>query len=214
MKIKAAILTVIFATLILFVCIGATWVGYAETDDTVISTEQTEEPPADSENPPVSPDGDIGDAEPASGINNIVAQFTEYLKQKYGADYEFYYNQIIEQWGSIENYLLAFGNKLPEQYQTGWDKFVGWLNDYAPVWAVPLAVAIVIIVAVVGKKAFNKAIDRIVNVKLSPIIKELNTQSSATVSLLHAQKALLGNVSRFKETVDELDEAEKELKDG
>ncbi len=154
------------------------------------------------------------DEEPVTGIDGVAEQFINYLKDKYGADYEFYYNQIIEQWGSIEGYLLAFGNKLPEEYQSGWDKFVGWLNKYAPVWAVPLAVIIIVIIAVVGKKAFNKAIDKIVNKKLNPVVQELNLQSNATVSLMRAQKALLGNSPKFSDTVKELEEAEKGLNNG
>ena len=149
-----------------------------------------------------------------SNLEGLVDSFKEYLKSKYGADYEFYYKQIIEQWGSVEGYLLSFGAKLPKEYQLGWDKFVGWLGEYAPVWAPALAILIVILVAVIGKKAFNKLIERVVNVKLSPIAQELNKQSAAMVTILHGQKALLGNGERFAETAQELENSEKELKNG
>lgn len=155
--------------------------------------------------------------EPTDGalaIEGIADGFKAYLKERYGEEYQYYYDRIIENWGSVEAYLLSFGEKLPEEKRTDWDKFVGWLNEYAPVWAVPLAIAIVIIVALVGKKWFNAIVDRIVNAKLSPIISELNKQSSATVSIIHAQKALLGSGERFADSVKELDESEKELKNG
>lgn len=71
---------------------------------------------------------------------------------------------------------------------------------------------LLIIIAVAGKKTFNRIVDRIVNTKLSPVIKELNLQSNATVSLIRAQKALLGNNARFAGNVEELSAAEKELK--
>ncbi len=193
-KLKLAF-TVIVSAIIIFVGAGAGFAVNAETQTETLPPVETEETET-----------------PENGIDEIAAQFVEYLKSRYGSEYELYYNAIIDRWGSIEGYLLAFGDRLPEEQQTGWDKFVGWLGDYAPVWAAPLAVVVLIIIAVVGKKTFNKIVDRIVNTKLSPVIKELNLQSNATVSLIRAQKALLGNNERFADTVEELTAAEKELK--
>lgn len=189
-KIKTTLLLILAVMLIIFVCTGARLATYAQADE-----EQAAELPEEHTN-----------------IDGIAEQFTDYLKAKYGEEYEYYYNAIIEQWGSVEGYLLAFGDKLPEQHKTSWDKFVSWLGDYSPVWAPALAVIIVIIVAVVGKKAFNKFIEKIVNGKLSPIVKELNLQSNATATIIRAQRALLGNNERFAGAVEELTEAEKELK--
>ncbi len=193
-KLKLAF-TVIVSAIIIFLGAGAGFAVNAETQTETLPPVETEETET-----------------PENGIDEIAAQFVEYLKSRYGAEYELYYNAITEQWGSIEGYLLAFGDRLPEEQQTGWDKFVGWLTEYAPVWAAPLAVVLLIIITVVGKKTFNKIVDRIVNTKLSPVIKELNLQSNATVSLIRAQKALLGKNERFADTVEELTAAEKELK--
>ena len=189
-KIKTALITLIAAMLLILICTGAT-VTYAETAD----------PPAE-----------ITETVEESNIDEIAANFTDYLKARYGDEYELYYNAIIEKWGSIEGYLLAFGDKLPEEHKTGWQKFVGWLSEYSSVWAPALAVVLIIIVAIVGKKIFNKTIDRIVKAKVAPIVTELNLQSNATVAMIHAQKALLGNNERFTESVEELTAAEKELK--
>ncbi len=194
-KMKTAIVTLLAAILLIVICTGAGFAVNAETQAETLPPVQTEETET-----------------PENGIDGVAAQFVEYLKSRYGAEYELYYNAITEQWGSIEGYLLAFGDKLPEEHKTGWDKFVGWLTEYAPVWAAPLAAVLLIIIAVAGKKAFNRIVDRIVNTKLSPVIKELNLQSNATVSLIRAQKALLGNNSRFAGNVEELSAAEKELK--
>lgn len=202
-KIKKAFMLCIAAMLLMFNCVGFAVIAFAEEETPPEQiTEVIPEPEVPSED------------NTAVSIDGVAAQFINYLKDKYGAEYEFYYNQIIEQWGSVEGYLLAFGNKLPEEYQSTWDKCVGWLNDYAPVWAVPLAVIIVIIVALVGRKVLNNAIERIVNAKLKPVEQELNLQSKATVSMMHSQKALLGNVPKFADNVKELEEAEKELTDG
>ncbi len=183
-------------------------------------TGNEDNPAQEPEISPTSPDNvaggetdGTGETDGESNIEGVVAQFTEYLKEKYGADYETYYNSIIEQWGSIEGYLLSFGGKLPEEYKSGWDKFVGWLDRYSAVWAPALAVAIVIIVAVVGKKAFNNAIAKIVNAKIAPVVNELNAQSNATVSILRSQRALLGKVPKFSDNVKELEEAERRLAD-
>ncbi len=194
-KMKTAIVTLLAAILLIVICTGAGFTVNAETQTETL--------------PPVQPEET---ETPENGIDDVAAQFVEYLKSRYGAEYELYYNAIIEQWGSIEGYLLAFGDKLPEEHKTGWDKFVGWLTEYAPVWAAPLAAVLLIIIAVAGKKTFNRIVDRIVNTKLSPVIKELNLQSNATVSLIRAQKALLGNNARFAGNVEELSAAEKELK--
>ena len=152
--------------------------------------------------------------ESTAGRGGGADNFLNYLKERYGDDYLYYYDKIIDNWGSVEAYLLSFGDKLPEEHKNAWQKFVGWLSEYSSVWAPAFAVAVVIIVAFIGKKQFNKIVDRIVKVKLQPIVGELNKQSSATVSILHAQKALLGTGERFADSVKELEKSEKELKNG
>ena len=195
---KISIAVILAAMLILFVSIGTVAPAFADCENEVQSTV------LETVNPNISRN--------KSDFEQIAEQFTEYLKDKYGADYELYYNQIIERWGSVEAYLLSLGDKLPEEYQSGWDKFIGWLGEYSVLWAPALAVLIVILVAVIGKKKFDKLLERIVNAKLSPIVHELNLQSNATVAVIHAQEALLGNNERFADQVKELETAEKELK--
>ena len=154
------------------------------------------------------------EAQIETDIGGIADNFINYLKERYGDDYTYYYNRIIEQWGSVEAYLLSFGEKLPEDNRNSWERFVGWLDEYASVWAPALAVAVVIIVALVGKKTFNAIVDKVVNAKLKPIVNELNAQSKATVAILHSQKALLGSSEKFANNVRELEQGEKELTNG
>ena len=166
-------------------------------------------------------DTDIITTEETATIDGVATQFINYLKDKYGADYEHYYNAIIEKWGSIEGYLLDFGNRLPEEHRSGWDKFVRWLRDYAVIWA-PIFAALILIIAIIfGKRIyekikdwFTKLVEKLVNKKLAPIENELNLQSKAMVAMLHSQKALLGSSEKFSDTVKELDEADKEITDG
>lgn len=198
-KIQKAFAIIMATILLLFITMGVSVVSFADdAQDPPIFTEETEQT--------------------ETGIDGVAEQFVSYLKTKYGADYEFYYNAIIEQWGSVEGYLLAFGNKLPEQYQSGWEKFVGWLNEYAPIWVTALAVVVLLTAIIVGKSKikklkewFTSLVEKLVNKRLSPIENELNLQSKATLSLLHSQKAMFGASEKFADNVKELEEAEKEL---
>lgn len=200
-----SIILVLTATVMLFLFAGMTVYAHADTED--IFQNDT-----NSANSPDIVTDEKEDETENEGIESVSERFVEYLKTQYGADYEYYYNKIIDNWGSVEGYLLAFGDKLPEDAQSDWEIFVGALRDYAPVWATPLAIIMVIIMLVAGKRVLNKAIEKIVNAKLKPITNELNLQSTATVSMLNSQKALMGSSARFAENVKELEEAERGLK--
>lgn len=206
-KIKTLLITLLIATVLVFMLAGSALSAFADNADNAVEPPapvQTEEPPENTVNP------DISSFE--SDFDALVLNFTEYLKAKYGEDYRYYYDRIIEQWGSIEAYLLSFGEKLPEEHRSGWQKFIGWLTEYSPVWAPVFAVILVISGGVIGKKQLNKLVERLVNSKLNPVVHELNLQSNATAAMLNAQKALLAGNERFTETVAEIDKAERELK--
>lgn len=146
-----------------------------------------------------------------SETENLVDRFIANLKDRYGADYEYYLTAILEQWGSIEAYLLAQTDNLPDEFQTGYEDFIGWLSEYAPVWAPCLAVALIIIGFIVGKKALNKMLARLVDARVSPIQSELNKQSEAQAAQLKATRALLGTNEKFAEERKAAETAEKKL---
>lgn len=222
-KLKLFFVTII-AVMLVFIIGGGAIVASAETTAENPATEETDGaengegeelvPPADlsgetEEETPATPPADTAeDAE----IENVAANFVEWLKATFGEDYEYYYNQIIDNWGSIENYLLQFGEQyLPEEYQTGWDEFVAWLRDNAPIWATILAIAIVIIVWLVGKKVFTSIVKKVVDSKTSALAKELNKQSEAMIATNHALSALLGKGEKFTDNVKELEESTEKL---
>lgn len=200
--IKKAVISILAITAVMFLCLFATAATTVYADDSEDTGIETELP----DDTGTSPD----EAETENG-SGLIEQFKAMLKDKYGADYEFYYNQIIENWGSVEAYLLSLGGNLPEEYKTAWDKFVGWLGEYSVIWAPALAVVIVIIVAIVGKKQFNKIVERIVNKKLMPIARELNNQSRATIAMLKAQRSILPQTEKYTQTREELEQAEGTL---
>lgn len=190
-RIKLIFITILAAMLIFFTAGGALIASAEEVPETT-PTEET--------------DGDSAD------IEQLAADFVSWLKDTFGEDYEKYYNNIITNWGSIEEYLLQFGEEnLPEQYQTGWYKFVGWLGEYSAVWAPILAVAIVVIVYIIGKKRFEAIVKKAVDSKTSALGAELNKQSKAQAAGNRAIRALLGTNEKFAENVKELEESEKEL---
>lgn len=204
-KIKRVFAIILAVMLIAFISAGGALGAFADVADDVPEISQ------ETVAPDISSD--------YNGSEELSEKFIGYLKDKYGEDYVYYYNLIIEKWGSVEAYLLSLGEKLPADYKSGWDTFVGWLGEYSVIWAPVFALAIVIIVAVVGKKQFNKIFDKAVAKKLEPVINELNLQSNATVTLMRAQRAffgnnktLLDNNAGLSEAVKELESAEEDLK--
>lgn len=229
-KLKLFFITIIAAMFICIIC-GGTLIASAETEPTenpataeTDGAENGEEendelaPPADlsgetEEETPATPPADTEeDTEEDTEIENVAANFVEWLKATFGADYEYYYDQIIDNWGSIENYLLQFGEEnIPEEYQTGWNEFVAWLGEYSAVWAPVFAVAIVILVYIIGKKRLESIMKKVVDSKISAVGTEMNKQSKALTSIIRSQKAMFGTNEKFADNVKELDESEKEL---
>lgn len=168
----------------------------------------TIEEPATGEQTPETPtDGETGEDDTAG----LVDRFIENLKDKYGEDYEYYLNAILEQWGSVEAYLLSLTDNLPDEFQAGYTDFIQWLGEYAPIWAPCLAVALIVIGIIVGKKALNKILNRIVEARIKPIEEELNKQSEAQAAQLKATRALLGSNDKFAEERKAAEDAEKKL---
>lgn len=191
--------------------------GYTVSED--IEETETDSVGAETQPPAGEADGAAenppADMEMEVDLEAVADKFKSYLMRLYGEDYGYYYDQIVAQWGSIEAYLLQFGQEhLTEEQQTGWNKFVGWLSDYSPVWAPVFALVTVIAVAVVGKKKFNEILAKAVNAKVDPIVAELNKQSSALAALMDSAKALLPKTGKFAENAEQLEKSAKELTDG
>ena len=212
----------LFAVMIAFtvVCLFATFTA-AYAEETTAPEQVTEEPqnkPQIDDNeatePPTTeePTEEDTDTDTAFDMAALVDKFTQYLKDKYGAEYEQIYNGIIEQWGSIESYLMQFGEEyIPEEFNAGWSDFVEWLGVNAPIWATALALACVIFIAVFGKKAFNTMVKKIVDAKVSVLSAELNKQSAAISAQMKALKTIMPTTEKGTAAVQELDEKEKEL---
>ena len=199
MKIKKVLIIAIIAILLFAVAVSPLAVSAALADDgqNVAAVQVADGLPVEN-----------------SGIGEISDGFVNFLKEQYGEDYEYYYDKIIENWGSVEAYLLSFGERLPDEHKTAWQYFVGWLSEYSTVWAPAFAVIALIIAAVIGKRQFKRIVKECVDKKVAPIISELNKQSKGIAALSAGTRALLPKSERFAESAEQLDSSAKELTDG
>lgn len=174
------------------------------------TTEEPEEPITEPEEPT--------EDEPATDDpSDAVQQFIDGLKEQYGNDWTTYYNAILAQWGTVENYLMSLlPEDSPDVVKDAWLAFVAWTRDnwtiLAAIGATIAACAGVVLYVVLKRKA-----NAFMQKKFNNIYDEYNKQSAA----IKAQNAMLiamsGSNPRFEEqrnalkaTADALDEASEE----
>lgn len=195
---KILLMLALIAALMLLVFTAIPFVAYAEEEpEQGVVTEEPQEP--------------VDEEQGKSETEELVDRFIANLKAKYGEDYDYYLNAILEQWGSVEAYLLSLTDNLPDEFQAGYADFISWLGKYSSVWAPCLAIALVIVGVIVGKKALNTILTRIVETRIKPIQDELNKQSEAQAAQLKATRALLGANEKFAEERKAAEVAEKNL---
>lgn len=166
--------------------------------------EEEEQAPAEEE------EQDPGESEPSDAVQ----QFIDGLKEQYGQEWMTYYNAIIAEWGTVENYLMSLlPDDSPDVVKDAWLAFVAWTRDnwtiLAAIGATIAACAGVVLYVVLKRKA-----NAFMQKKFNNIYDEYNKQSAA----IKAQNAMLiamsGSNPRFEEqrnalkaTADALDEA-------
>ena len=146
--------------------------------------------------------------EPSQEDNDIVMAFIQYLKDEYGAEYETYYNAIIEQWGSVKNYLNSkiTDGTLTDETAEGWLGFVNWLDQYAVVW-VPVLAGLALLGVVIGGRQIYKTIKNL----FTRLFKGTNQNAVAQIAVIETLELLIGNSEKTKDARDKLAEAKKEL---
>lgn len=150
-----------------------------------------------------------------NGLKSLVDGFIARLKAKYGDDYETYYNAILAEWGSVEEYLLSLADKSPDAAANGWKNFVKFLDTYKSIWMPILAVAALATVILLGKKFFKKIINIIVEKifqRLKNIGSELNKIEESQIVQNAAIEKLLGVNKRFEDERESLRNSSEELK--
>ena len=167
--------------------------------------------PAEPVQPPVTDGEEIGE----DGLKTLVNGFIEQLKEKYGEDYQKYYDAIIADWGSVEAYLLSLAKEdTPDAVADGWTNFVKWLGEYSPVWGSILAVALVIVVIIFGKKALQKVTGYVTGTgaKFKTLFAEVNKIDAAQAAQNAALIKLLGENEKFKDERAALQNSAGDLK--
>lgn len=144
-------------------------------------------------------------------LQKLVDAFLAQLKAKYGEDYETYYNAIIAEWGSVQNYLLSIVDGKDDPAANGWRAFVGWLGENAPVWGAALAVALVIIVILCGRAVVNKVM-KWMNARKKDVYSGMNAISEAQIAQGKALLKLLGESPMTEEERAEIERTNARLK--
>lgn len=156
--------------------------------------ETAQETPVEPQEPTDVQDGETDDG--AQGVlQTLVDSFIAELKARYGDQWQQYYDAIIAEWGTVEQYLLSLvPEDSPDVVKDGWQEFVSWLGEYSPIWGSILAAVLVIIVIVFGKKALNA----LKNFFLS-LFRSKNKEYQALTAQNEALLAMLGENPKFEE---------------
>ena len=168
--------------------------------------EAVQETPVEPQEPSDGQDGETDDGA-QSGLQTLVDSFISELKARYGDQWQQYYDAIIAEWGTVEQYLLSLvPEDSPDVVKDGWQEAVSWLGEYSPIWGSILAAVLVIIVIVFGKKALNA----LKNFFLS-MFRSKNKEYQALTAQNEALLALLGENPKFEENRAALKASNKEM---
>lgn len=197
----------------------------AQTDD-VTEEPPTEEPEApdeeqtpteEPEEPITEPEDPTEDEPVTDEPSDAVQQFIDGLKEQYGNNWTAYYNAILAQWGTVENYLMSIlPEDSPDVVKDAWLAFVAWTRDNWVILAAigaTIASAVGVIVYVFTKKRAKAFMLSAYDDKFAKIYEEYNKQSAAIKAQNAALIALTGANPKYEETRaalqktgDELDE--------
>lgn len=207
-KLRVFLIVALLAVFTLAVCLFCSQTAYAALADdgtTEISAES-------GENSPVTPEAPAGEEIPAEGAQGVAESVQEYLKAIYGDDYEKYYNQIIENWGSVEKYLLSASENLPAEYRYKAAELLTTVNAYIGVGA-DAVLLLCVGVYIIYRAKKNKKI----NADLKTLKACSNQTQTAQLALIQSQKAQSASLQkllpgeRFEAEIAELIESDKAL---
>lgn len=178
---------------------------------------EDESPTEEPEEPVTEPEGPTEDEPVTDELSDAVQQFIDGLKEQYGNNWTTYYNAILAQWGTVENYLMSLlPEDSPDVVKDAWLAFVAWTRDNWVILAAigaTIASAVGVIVYVFTKKRAKAFMLSAYDDKFVKIYEEYNKQSAAIKAQNAALIALTGANPKYEETRaalqktgDELDE--------
>lgn len=194
--------------------------GQPTTEPEVPTTEPeppTEEQPSEDEPPTEEPEEPTEDEPVTDEPSDAVQQFIDGLKEQYGNNWTTYYNAILAQWGTVENYLMSLlPEDSPDVVKDAWLALVAWTRDNWVILAAigaTIASAVGVIVYVFAKKRAKAFMLSAYDDKFAKLYEEYNKQSAAIKAQNAALIALTGANPKYEETRaalqktgDELDE--------
>lgn len=153
--------------------------------------------------------------EPAQTTESGLAEeFIQTLKDRYGEQWETYYNAILDEWGTVEAFLLsAMPDGAPDVVKDGWTKFVDWTRDNWVILAAIGATIAVVIVLVFGKKVLTLIIEFFKNLfaKVGKIFTAINTLYKNAKAQNDALLKLMGDNPKFEQERDGLKKSSEEM---
>ena len=184
-----------------------------EPTEDVTEGQPTEEPeaPGEAESPTEEPEAPVTEPEEPTEDEPVtdepsdaVQQFIDGLKEQYGNNWTTYYNAIIAQWGTVENYLMSLlPEDSPDVVKDAWLAFVAWTRDNWVILAAigaTIASAVGVIVYVFTKKRAKAFMLSAYDDKFAKIYEEYNKQSAAIKAQNAALIALTGANPKYEET--------------
>lgn len=184
-------------------------------------TETTQETPAEPQEPTTEQEPDASEEtaqepteETQEGVENIVQEFIAQLKEQYGEQWQQYYDAILGEWGTVENYLLSLiPDDSPDVVKDGWTKFVDWTRDNWVILAAIGATIAVVIVLVFGKKVLTLIIEFFKNLfaKVGKIFTAINTLYKNAKAQNDALLKLMGDNPKFEQERDGLKKSSEEM---
>lgn len=198
--ILVVILMTVFTLAVCLFCLQMVSAFAAETNATAAENESM---------PPVTEDGET-----------LADRVKSYLQAIYGDDYEVYYNKIIENWGSVENFLLNASKNLPEEYKYKSTEILTTINAWVGVGADAIllfCMGIYIVSRAKKNKKITadlstlKACDNQIETAQLAILNSQKAQSAALRALLPGAK-YEDAVAALKESDAALDSAAEEVK--
>lgn len=146
--------------------------------------------------------------------SGLAEEFIQTLKDRYGEQWETYYNAILDEWGTVEAFLLsAMPDGAPDVAKDGWNKFVDWTRENWVIIAAVGAVVLTVIVVLFGKKCvglivgFFKKMFSLVGKLFSGVNLLYKNAKAQNDALL----ALIGNNPRFSAQRDALNATNEEM---
>ena len=215
-RLRAILIVALVVVFTLAVCLFCSQTVYTASADTGMAEITAE----NAENEPTTPETDTDGSLTENGTETITDSVRAYLQAIYGNDYEKYYNKIIENWGSVEKFLLNASENLPDEYRYKATELLTTVNAYIGVGAdavLLLCVSAYIIYRARKNKKINadlktlKAGDNQIETAQLAIIQSQKAQSAALQKLLPGDK-FENEVAILAESDKALDSAAEEVK--